>query len=58
MRAHLDRVVAGIGDHQSDRRPPGVEDHWPVAGDDLAGDHEIGPCTVTSFVPSGKVAST
>jgi hypothetical protein len=31
----------------------------PSPGIDLAPrDHEIGPCTVTSLVPSGKVAST
>ena len=29
-----------------------------VAGKNLARDHAIGPCTVTSLVPSGKVAST
>ena len=58
VRADLDRPVAGIGDDQGHDRPADV--HFDLAGGrkQLARDHRIGSCTVTSLVPSGKVAST
>src|SRR3546814_14254225 len=61
VAADLDRPVAAIGDGDCRHRQPIVEDMLVVAGDDFAGDHgahRIGWWTLTSFVPSGKVAST
>src|SRR3546814_439463 len=61
LAADLDRPVAAIGDGDCRHRQPIVEDMLVVAGDDFAGDHgahRIGWWTLTSFVPSGKVAST
>src|SRR6266852_3000313 len=63
MRAHLDRPVARIGDLKLDGRTARVQfDLGRLAGDFAGSD---GPCvsadrrgTVTSLVPSGKVAST
>src|SRR3546814_1411141 len=59
VAADLDRPVAAIGDGDCRHRQPIVEDMLVVAGDDFAGDHgahRIGWWTLTSFVPSGKVA--
>ena len=74
VAAHLHGPVAGIGHHQCDRRGIGVQGQCALCGKDLSGDHvaspvsvrrprltpayRIGLCTVTSLVPSGKVAST
>src|SRR5262245_65864588 len=63
MRADLDRPVAGVGDRQRDRLATGIELDLAVLDEHFAWDHalapyRIGSCTVTSFVPSGNVAST
>src|ERR1700733_6685742 len=58
VRPDLNRPVAGIGDHQRHHRSANVQHDRPVAAEDLARDHGIGSWTVTSLVPSGKVAST
>src|SRR5216683_2753310 len=61
MRADLDRPVAGIGDVQRHCRAAGIELDLAGGNDDLTWDHRryrIGWWTVTSLVPSGKVAST
>ena len=63
VRADLDRPVAGVGHGQRERAAAGVE--FDLAGLDDAFRREswlspqtIGWWTVTSLVPSGKVAST
>src|SRR5690606_5950758 len=63
MRADLDRPVAGVGDHERDALAPHVDFDIAIGGVDLSRDHHgaphtIGWWTVTSLVPSGKVAST
>jgi hypothetical protein len=61
VRADLDRAVAGVGDFERERREVEVGGERAVGGhDDFAGDHgqRMGLWTVTSLVPSGKVAST
>ena len=69
MAAHLDRTIAGVDAPAHDGfRAAGIELDIAVAGDDLARRERpgstgfvpgrIGSCTVTSLVPSGKVAST
>jgi hypothetical protein len=68
MAAHLDRPVAGVGHGQDQHRAPGVDLDLAIGREDFAGDHDgflhrmglqrMGLCTVTSLVPSGKVAST
>src|ERR1700722_3385914 len=58
VRADLNRPVADVRDHQRHYRAPPIQGHRPLARQNLARDHGIGSCTVTSFVPSGKVAST
>ena len=57
VRADLDRPVAGV---HHPHRPVSrrVELDLALGGDDLAGNHEIGSCRVTSLRPSGNVAST
>ncbi len=55
---NLDGAVAGV-EHLEDRQPPSlVEGDGAIRTEDLAGDHGTGWWMVTSFVPSGKVAST
>src|SRR5690606_11589861 len=65
VRADLHRPVGRVADRDRDAVPAGVEGHRPLARDDLAGaarrcarHQTIGLWTVTSLVPSGKVAST
>src|SRR5207237_6766463 len=63
VRADLDRAVAGVGDRQRHGLAAGIELNLAVLDKEFAGDHAsysylIGSCTVTSLVPSGKVAST
>src|SRR5262249_56817085 len=62
VRADLDRPIAGIGDRQRHRLATGIELDLAVLDEHFTGDHaslhRIGSCTVTSFVPSGDVAST
>ena len=59
VRADLDRPVAGVGDRQRDRRAARRSARARRRRtNEFAGDHGIGWCTVTSFVPSGNVAST
>src|SRR5262249_56130985 len=63
VRADLDRPVAGVGHRQRHGLAAGIELDLAVLDEHLAGDHGclahlIGSCTVTSLVPSGKVAST
>src|SRR6476660_2771431 len=58
VRADLDGPVAGVLHGQRDPFPPRGQLDGPVRGDDLARDHRIGRCSVTSLVPSGNVAST
>src|ERR1700733_6335059 len=58
VRPDLNRPVAGVRDHQRHHRTAKVQSDRPVAVKDLAGDHGMGSWTVTSLVPSGKVAST
>ena len=69
VAADLDRAVAGVERLDAGLAPPGVDLDVAVGGDDLAR-HDApwrppaacpagsGSCTVTSLVPSGKVAST
>src|SRR4029077_7902693 len=63
VRADLDRPVAGVGDGERRGLAAGVERDLAGLDEELAGGHgvsfqRIGSCTVTSFVPSGNVAST
>src|SRR5215471_7208732 len=66
VRADLDRPVAGVGDGERHGLATGVEGDLAGLDEQLARDHgalvlsyhRIGSCTVTSFVPSGNVAST
>src|SRR5713226_8951892 len=63
MRADLDRPVSSIGDLEGDGRAAGVQLDVARARENFAGNHagppyRIGLWTVTSLVPSGKVAST
>src|SRR5215475_11398547 len=62
VAADLDRPVAGVGDEQGDVGQVGIELDRARQGKDFAGDHRaayrMGWWTVTSLVPSGKVAST
>src|SRR3954468_2922161 len=57
VRADLHGPVAGVDHRQRRTRASGVQLHRALARHDLPGDHGIGRCTVTSLVPSGKVAS-
>src|SRR4051794_15049490 len=63
VTADLDRAIPGVRDLDPDGLQPDIG--WEFRGfrgyDDFSGDHKgqrIGLCTVTSFVPSGNVAST
>src|SRR6185503_8969380 len=61
VRPDLNRPVAGIGDAQCYGLAAGVQLDLAVLDEIFSGDHRshlIGSCTVTSFVPSGNVAST
>src|SRR5579875_484364 len=58
MAADLNGPIPRIRNHQCEPRQPGVELDVAGKSENFAGDHRIGACTVTSFVPSGKVAST
>ena len=58
VRADLNRSVAGVGDRHADRRAADVQRDLAIGGKNLSRPHWIGSWTVTSFVPSGKVAST
>src|SRR5258708_8621086 len=65
VAANLDRPVAGVGDLQRDRVAAlaGIEFKFTLRGEDFTWLHlgvpqRIGLCTVTSLVPSGKVAAT
>ncbi len=65
VAADLDGPVAGVDHIQLQPRRTRIDLDVPVAVDDFAGNHvrpphahEIGWWTVTSLVPSGKVAST
>ena len=60
VRADLDRPVAGVGDLDRHRGAARVELDVAVGDEELARRHgyTIGLWTVTSFVPSGNVAST
>ena len=57
VRADLDGAVAGVLHAQALCRSTSVKFDGVVGADDFAGDHGIGWCRVTSFVPSGNVAS-
>src|SRR4029077_2453130 len=57
VRPDLHRPVAAVGDFNRHRLAAAVQFDVAGGGLDLAGDHGIGLCTVTSFVPSGNVAS-
>src|SRR5690606_24616509 len=56
--ADLHGPVRGVHDPQRHPRPAGVQRDGVAGVYVLARDHGIGLCTVTSLVPSGKVAST
>src|ERR1700733_3110403 len=58
VRSYLGGAGRGGGRDQRQGRPPRVQRHGALARQDLARDHGIGSCTVTSLVPSGNVAST
>src|SRR3954468_19459263 len=65
VRADLDRTVACVGNRQRRRLAAGIELNLAVLDEEFTGNHSrnllsylIGSCTVTSLVPSGKVAST
>src|SRR5690606_1687157 len=62
VRTDLNRTIAGICNVERERLEPevGVERGRFGRGDDFAGYHgqRMGLWTVTSFVPSGNVAST
>src|SRR5262249_13248041 len=63
VRSDLDRPVAGVGRRQRHGLAAGIERDVAgldeeLAGGHVASSHRIGSCTVTSFVPSGNVAST
>ena len=69
VRADLHGPVAGVDDGEPVRGRPSLSVMLPVGGEHLAGpdggspgatstSREIGRWTVTSLVPSGKVAST
>src|SRR5690349_10170138 len=62
MTADLHRPVAGVDDVENQPWRTGIERDVTLAEHDLTRDHsaphEIGLWTVTSLVPSGKVAST
>src|SRR5690606_34198329 len=58
VRAHLHRTVAGVHDRDGDAGTTLVAHDDAVGPGDLPGDHGMGWCSVTSFVPSGNVAST
>src|SRR5947208_1042465 len=58
MRANLDRSVAAVLHHQRHPLTTRVQLDRGAGDDDFARYHAIGPCTVTSFVPAGEVAST
>jgi hypothetical protein len=60
MRSDLDWTVTGIGNRNAPFGTPGIELNLARFNNDFAWDHRdqiIGWCTVTNFVPSGKVAS-
>ena len=58
VRADLDRTVGGVDDSEPDDRTAVIESESAFIMVHFARNHGIGWCTVTSFVPSGKVAST
>src|SRR5207253_785420 len=58
VRADLHRAVAGVRDAQGHALAPGVQLDLAGRDPELARDHWIGWCSVTSLRPSGKVAST
>src|SRR5262245_33620289 len=67
MRADLDRPIAGVGNRQCHGLATGIELDLTLLDEHFTGNHEapprprvhlIGSRTVTSLVPSGKVAST
>ncbi len=58
MTADLNRTVAGVDDLHLESLRTGIDRDIAVAVDDFTWDHRIGSWTVTSLVPSGKVAST
>src|SRR5262249_39617792 len=57
VRAYLDRPVARVRNLQFHCLPALVQRDVARGRLDLAGNHGMGWCTVTSLVPSGKVAS-
>src|SRR5258706_1197041 len=58
LRADLDGSISGVDDANGGGVVAGVELDRSGRGAELARDHAIGSCSVTSFRPSGKVAST
>jgi len=58
MAAYLNRAVAGVHHIEGQPHCSGVDLDIAVAVQDLPRLHGIGWWTVTSLVPSGKVAST
>ena len=58
MTADLNRTVAGVDDLHLESLRTGIDRDIAVAVDDFTWNHVIGAWTVTSLVPSGKVAST
>lgn len=58
MATDLHRTISGIDDVHHETRQSWIDGDIAVAEDDLPRSHAIGWWTVTSFVPSGKVAST
>src|SRR3954451_15380204 len=58
VRPDLDRPVGRVDHLEGCRDQVGIAGDAALGRDDLAGDHGIGRCRVTSLVPSGKVAST
>src|SRR5258708_1580125 len=58
VRADLDGTITGVDDANGGGGAAGVELDLSRRGAELARDHAIGSWSVTSFRPSGKVAST
>lgn len=58
MTADLNRPIARVDDLHLEPLRTGIDRDIAVAVDDFTWDHWIGSWTVTSLVPSGKVAST
>ena len=58
VAADLNGTITGVDDVHLESLRAGVDFDIAVPVDDFTGNHAIGWWTVTSLVPSGKVAST